>query len=119
MPNIVIEGTSYELTARRAYDVLTLASVAKGKLDNDVVSNISVMAQVVSDSLKSTGLRLVWYKRMKYRKFIRGKGISLLVKTFTPLELAELFQQIYELEGGKKKVVENPDVPSDEKSAGE
>lgn len=95
-----INGKKYELSARKAKDVLNLQEACKNQDESDL-SGFIVMAKVICDSLKSTRERMPFYKRI----FIKKITVKYLLAKLSTLEIAVAFNDIAEIEGGKKKVV--------------
>ena len=101
-----IRGKELELSPRRAIDVLELASAAEKSESTDNLTRSLQMVQVVSDSLKATGLRLGRVRGWRYRPFFSTRGLSLILHDLTSAEILEAYLEIMALEGLKKKVQE-------------
>jgi len=99
-----INGREYELSPRRAVDVLELAAAVEKHGEVTNVTNTLAMAQVVSDSLKATGLSLGPVRGWRYRVFVKGRGSSLLINSLSTAEIVAAYAYVSNLE--KKRVVE-------------
>ena len=95
-----INGKEYELSPRIAKDVLSLTEACKEQEDN-YLFGVTVMAQVIRDSLGAT------YKRLPFLKRCFTKKITLkqILENLSISEITNYFNEVVELEGGKKKVV--------------
>jgi hypothetical protein len=112
---IIIKGESFELSPRKAKDVLNLVEAVKNMEENEITS-ISAMCQMINDSLKASAAKISWYqiiKKYKYNKFVKG-AVEYILANLSVIEVYAYYNEILELEGGKKKVVEQ-EKQSDEK----
>ena len=111
---IQIRGREYILSERRAYDVLELTAVAQKKTDPDTTTNVVMMAQVLSDSLKATYQRLGRVRGFPYRQYTGKAGIRLLLESLSMSQLQAAVEMIAEVEGLKKKATTPAEAnPSD------
>lgn len=110
---MIINGKELILSPRKAKDVLDLAAACEGKEETNLAS-IVVMAQIINDSLRATGLKLSKFKRWRYTKFING-ATNYILANLSANELLEAYTQVMEIEGNKKKV-EAKERQSGEKS---
>ena len=101
---MIINKKSYILSPRRAADVLDLAAACEKQDAVNDQTNTIIIAQLISDSLKATGLKINIFKRLKYRRFIKGDA-KFILASLNLKELFDAWNEVLELEGGKKKVV--------------
>ncbi len=105
--DITIKGKVYEMSQRKASDVLTLSEVEIEK-DGDQ-SNILLMVVAIYDSLVATYKDISWFnifKKLKYRR-IKSLGHSNILNKISVQTVLESFRNLLELEGIlKKKVME-------------
>lgn len=99
---MTIKGKKYILSPRKTKDVLDLVEASKNQEENNLSSFI-IMAQVICDSSKAT------YKNLSFLKKIFTKRISLkyLLVNLSAQEIQDYFNEVIELEGGKKKMTGN------------
>jgi hypothetical protein len=95
-----INGKDYELSPRKAKDVLDLTEACKDQEESNL-SGFVVMTQVICDSLKATRQGLPFLKRL----FTKKITVKHLLAQLSTLDISNAFNEIVELEGGKKKVV--------------
>jgi hypothetical protein len=117
---IEIRGEKYLLSPRTAFDKLELIEAIQRHNPDDYTQSDQMIevTQVLVDSLTETGRRLPRYnfrERLRYWKLKRS-GIMFLLKNMTTESINTACNQILELEGDKKKEVENPGRSSVEQS---
>jgi hypothetical protein len=115
---LLIDNREYILSPRLAVDVLTLAEFAKRKDKSlTVLEEAQILAQVVSDSLRATYVKLGRIRGWRYRKFASTSGRSFLINRLSMQEIGEAFIYVKEeLEGDKKKAPTPTPSPSGGKS---
>lgn len=98
-----IGRSEYVLSPRRAADVYDLAAAVETYDEKESAGrNMLVAAQIVSDSLKATGLSLGW-RALRYRRFVKRSGVSFLMASLTDAELWLTYTEVLRLEGEEKK----------------
>jgi hypothetical protein len=103
---MIINEKEYILSPRKTKDVLDLVEACKN-LEESNSSSFVIMAQVICGSLKVTYKKLPFFRRI----FSRKVTLKYLLANLSTLEISNAFNEVIELEGGKKKVVvENQSV---------
>jgi hypothetical protein len=99
-----IRKTEYVLSPRRAADMLDLAAAVEGYDDEKSGGQqMLIAAQMVSDSLRATGLNLGALRGWRYRRFVKRTGVTFLMAELSEAELWRAYNDVMDAEGAEKK----------------
>ena len=102
---VTIRGSSYELSPRKAVDVLALGEVAERGVKSGS-SDLAIIARGVSDSLRATQKRLGPFRSWRYRRYTGFLGIRHLFSDLDPVDIMDLWMKVLAVEGKKKAEME-------------